>query len=90
MWQFISDEYNDLTVSIKWLRKILLRKSLTVQVSEMKGVLDDLTKYSYRFHVKLLGIPEIDPTSREPTVQMAKLFICLFNSIGANVIPNNI
>ena len=78
-----------MTVSVKWLRKILLRKSLTVHVSEMVGVLDDLIKYSYRFHVKLLDIPQTDPTSREPTVQMAKLFICLFNSIGADVICNN-
>ena len=37
-----------------------------------------------------MGIPEIDPTSQEPAVEMAKLFICLFNSIGANVILNNI
>ena len=50
MWQFISDEYNDLTVFVKQLRKILLRKSLTVQVSKMAGVLDDLIKYSYRFY----------------------------------------
>ena len=79
-----------MTVSVKQLGKILLRKSLTVQVSEMAGVLDDLIKYSYRFHVKLLGIPEIDPTSQEPAVEMAKLFIYLFNSIGTNVIRNNI
>ena len=37
-----------------------------------------------------MGIPEIDATSQEPAVEMAKLFICLFNSIGAKVILNNI
>ena len=78
-----------MTVSVKQLRKILLKKSHTVQVGEMAGVLDDLIKYSDRFHFKLLGIPEIDPTSREPAVEMAKLFIYLFNSIGADVICNN-
>ena len=39
-----------MTVFVKQLRKILLRKSLTVQVSEMAGVLDGLIKYSYRFY----------------------------------------
>ena len=37
----------------------------------MARVLDDLVKYSCSFNVKLLGIPEIDPTSWEPAVEMA-------------------
>ena len=93
--QFVSDEYDGLTGFCEVAKKDLAAfknrlESLTVQVGEMEGALDDLVKYSYSFNVKLLGIPEIDPTSREPAVETAKLCICLFNSIGANVTLNDI
>ena len=64
--------------------------SLTVQVSEMAETLGDLVKYSYSFNVKLLGIPEINPTSQEPVFETPKPCTRLFNSMGANVTLNDI
>ena len=93
--QFVSDEYDNLTSFCSATKKDLATlknrlKSLTVQVCDMADVLDDLVKYSYSFNIKLLGIPEIDPTSREPAVETTKLCIGLFNLIGANITLNDI
>lgn len=85
---FIGEEYDDLNAFRKSATDQLEAfkgklESLSDKVKEMAEVLDEVVDYSYRFNVKLIGVPEIQTGQREPAIDMAKLCVSLFSAMGA-------
>ena len=93
--EFMGQEYDDLTSfrakAMKDLAAMNSRlQSLCERMDEMDTALDELVNYSYGFNVKLIGVPELDPDSKESAKETSKLCVKIFNKMGAVVSLNDI
>ena len=86
---FLSEEYDDINAD-RAANKLELSRlntrlsEISERVNDMSDMLDELTRYSYQFNVKLVSIPE-HSARRETAMETSKLCVSLFNEMGANV-----
>ena len=86
--QYLSDEYDDVKKFQRAARQELARLSnnllgLTKKVHELSDAIGEFQKYSYRFNVKIVGVPETKPP--ESSMDTSSLCIALFNEMGLSV-----
>jgi len=90
--QFISDSCADLEISkentIAKLNSIDQRlNSLTADVQRLGRAIDEALEYSYKYNIKIVGVPEKPNESAEETAQLC---LNIFKAIGANTTYNDI
>ena len=61
---------------------------LTMKVDAIGKAIDDICEYSYRFNVKVVGLPEVN--ARESAQQTSSLCVSLFRALGADVSTQDI
>ena len=78
---FLSDEYDDFNNELSRIGKLF--KRLEEQVEEVFETADEIQESSYRFNVKVLGVPE---QSSESSAVTSKMCVAdLFKAMGADV-----
>ena len=87
---FLSDEYEDMRAFCASTRKELSSissrlSSLEETADKISKAIEDSTKYSYQYNVKLVGVPHVN--SRETAAETSNLCCALFNAIGADISP---
>ena len=56
---------------------------LRTKVDAIGKAVDEICEYSYKFNVKVVGLPEVDV--RESAQQTSSLCVSLFRALGADV-----
>lgn len=93
--EFVSAQYDDLSS---------FKNKATKEISTLTGKMDtlfekferldkcleDLEAYSYRFNVKIVGLPSNSYKDNETSVQTANLCVKLFQALGADVTISDI
>ena len=79
------DEFNSFQKEAKMeLKQISVELAkLRTKVDAIGKAIDDICEYSYKFNVKVVGLPEVDV--RESAQQTSSLCVSLFRALGADV-----
>ena len=88
--EFMGEEYDDLKKFCSTMQEklsVLMKRldSVDERVRELSAALDVFTQYSYGFNIKLLDVPEIDPSAKESSLDTSNLCVKIFNAMGAHV-----
>ena len=86
----MGQEYDDLNTFRTKAKKDLAAinsclQSLYDRVDEISIVLDEIINYSYFFNLKFIGLPELNPDSKETAKDTTNLVVKIFNKMGADV-----
>ena len=86
--QFLSDGFDDFnvfqkeaTMELKQISVELVK--LRTKVDAIGKAIDEIYKYSYKFNVKVVGLPKVD--TRESAQQTSSLCISLLRALGADI-----
>ena len=86
----MGQEYDDLNTFRTKAKKDLAAinsclQSLYDRVDEISIVLDEIINYSYGFNLKLIGLPELNPDSKETVKDTANVVVKIFDKMVAEV-----
>lgn len=93
--EFVSAQYDDISSFSSTVSKDI--QSLTRKIDilfqrfdRLEKCFEDLEAYSYRFNIKIVGLPSDNQQGNESALQTAELCIQLFRALNAEVTINDI
>ena len=89
----MSNAYDELNDFQGYTKRMIQRLNseltkLSARVDAIAKAIDELQDYSYRFNVKIIGVP--DPKSSETALQTSELCLKIFREMGAEVSTQDI
>ena len=86
--QFSSEGYDDLLKSKEEIAREFLKlksrlESIESNLNNIAKAIDDIMSYNYQYNINIIGVPQA--SDRETSMEMANLYLKIFNGIGANV-----